>query len=110
MRIDPQDKKKTNPFDEQLGKKIQRKQKALHNNKKSIWFGLGMIGVVGWSITVPTVLGASLGIWLDKNYPASFSWTLSFLIVGLFLGCIIAWNWVAKEDKEIHENKNEKDE
>ena len=30
MKIDPQDKKKTNPFDEQLGKKIQRKQKALH--------------------------------------------------------------------------------
>ena len=58
MKIDPQHKKKTNPFDEQLGKKIQRKQKALHNNKKSIWFGLGMIGVVGIAIVGAVALTA----------------------------------------------------
>lgn len=78
--------------------------------KKSIWSGLGLFGMVGWSIAVPTLSGAALGVWLDNRYPESFSWTLTLLLTGLMLGCIIAWTWVQKENKEInkrddHDNK-----
>lgn len=59
--------------------------------------GLGMFGMVGWSVAVPTLLGVALGIWLDKTFPQSFSWTLTGLILGLIAGCVIAWNWVIKE-------------
>lgn len=103
----PLNKKKTDSFREQVKKKAQRKKGTLDNNKKSIWLGLGMMGIVGWSVVVPTVLGTALGIWLDKKYSQSFSWTLTFLIVGLFVGCMIAWHWVIKEDKEMHEKKKE---
>ena len=105
--MEPLNKKRTSSFREQVKKKAQRKKGTLENNKKSIWLGLGMMGIVGWSVVVPTVLGTALGIWLDKKYSQSFSWTLTFLIVGLFLGCMIAWHWVIKEDKEMHEKKNE---
>lgn len=94
-------------FSDEIGKKARRKLKAQQNDKKSIWFGLGMMGLVGWTIAVPTLAGAALGIWLDKKYPESLSWTLSFLIVGLLVGCLIAWHWILKEHKEMNENTDE---
>jgi ATP synthase protein I len=51
------DKKEANEFSKEVGEKAQRKLKALHNDKKSVWFGLGMMGIVGWTIVVPTLLG-----------------------------------------------------
>ena len=106
----PVDKKDANSFSQQVGQKAQRKLKALHNDKKSVWFGLGMFGIVGWSVAIPTLLGAALGIWLDKKYTQSFSWTLTCLISGLLSGCIIAWFWISKEHKEMNQNMNENDE
>jgi ATP synthase protein I len=55
------------------------------------------------------LLGAALGIWMDKKHPESFSWTLTCLILGLFAGCLIAWHWITKEHKEMNQ-KDEKDE
>ena len=101
------DKKDANEFIKEVGKKEQRKQKALLNDKKSVWFGLGMMGIVGWTIVVPTLLGALLGIWLDKKYPETISWTLTGLILGLLVGCLIAWRWVNKEHKEINQNNDD---
>ena len=90
----------------EVAEKERRKLKALKDNKQSVWFGLGMMGIVGWSVVVPTLLGAGLGIWLDKKYHGSVSWTLTCLIVGLFAGCLVAWHWVSKEHKEMNqENK-----
>ncbi len=94
-----------NSFEKVVGDKEERKLKA-QREKKSVWAGLGLFGMVGWSIVVPTILGAALGMWLDKHYKNDFSWTLSLLVAGLMLGCLIAWNWVQKENKEIHK-KNE---
>jgi len=96
-------------FSEQIAKKEKRKLTAQRTSSGTVWAGLGMFGMIGWSVAIPTLLGAALGIWLDKKYPESFSWTLTFLVIGLLTGCIIAWYWVAKEDKEIHQNKEEND-
>lgn len=98
-----------NFFSEEVAKKEKRKLKAL-KEKNGVWFGLGMMGMVGWSVAVPALLGAALGIWLDKSYPQTFSWTLTFLMVGIIGGVIIAWSWVNKEDKEVHKNNEENDE
>lgn len=85
-------------FQRMISKKENRKLKALGEKKRAEWFGLGMFGMVGWSIVVPTFLGTIGGLWLDKNYPQTFSWTLTCLISGLAAGCLIAWNWVNKQD------------
>ena len=60
-----------------------------------------MMGLIGWSVVVPTLVGAALGIWLDKHHPGEHSWTLMLLVAGLVIGCFNAWHWVAKENKEI---------
>ncbi len=96
-------------FSNAVGGKEERKLKAQHE-KKSVWSGLGLFGMVGWSVAVPALLGTALGIWRDKKYKESFSWTLGLLLAGLMLGCLIAWNWVQKENKEIHKKNEDENE
>lgn len=94
-------------FSHQVGKKAERKLKAQRHVTRTVWSGLGMMGLVGWSVAVPTLLGAAIGVWLDKHYPSGHSWTLMLLAIGLGLGCFNAWHWVAKEDREIHEQEKD---
>lgn len=65
--------------------------------QRKAWFWLGMMGLVGWSVAVPTVLGVAFGVWLDKSYPGQPSWTLTLLGLGLAAGVLSAWYWVRKE-------------
>lgn len=96
-------------FSREVGAKAARKIKA-RESIQDVWFGLGMMGLIGWSVVVPTLLGAALGIWLDKHCPCKHSWTLALLFIGLGLGCLNAWNWVAREDKAMREEQEDKDE
>ena len=84
-----------------------RKLKARRGATRSVWFGLGMSGLVGWSVTVPTLIGAALGLWVDKHYPSPYSWTLMLLLLGLVIGCLNAWHWVDSEYKEMQEDSDE---
>ena len=91
---------------DQVGAKAERMRRAREAGNGGVWFGLGMMGLIGWSVVVPTLLGAALGIWLDARHPASHSWTLTLLMAGLVLGCANAWHWVAKEDRAMHDRKD----
>ena len=92
-------------FSQQIGGKAARKLQAQRHVTQTVWSGLGMMGLVGWSVVVPTLIGAILGGWIDKHYPGSHSWTLALLAIGLGLGCFNAWHWVTKEEREIHEQE-----
>ncbi|SOB77103.1 ATP synthase protein I [Marinobacter sp. LV10R510-11A] len=59
--------------------------------------GLGAFGIIGWSIAVPTVGGAFLGLWLNKVVPQTFSWPIALILGGVVVGGIIAWSWIDKE-------------
>ena len=91
------------PLGQEVGAKAARKLKARRHPAAGVWFGLGMMGLIGWSVVVPTLLGAALGLWLDRRYPGGRSWTLALLVVGLAIGCWNAWRWVVKEDEEMRE-------
>jgi ATP synthase protein I len=86
-------------FPEEVGAKEARKLKARGEKNRSVWFGLGMFGIVGWSVAIPTVLGIALGIWIDAHYPSRFSWTLTLLFLGVCLGSANAWFWVNRVGK-----------
>lgn len=94
---------------EQVGAKATRKLKARRNGAPGVWFGLGMMGLIGWSVTVPTLLGAVLGLWLDQRYPGGRSWTLALLMAGLTIGCLNAWHWVSQEDRAMHTEQESDD-
>ena len=94
-------------FSRKIGDQAERKLKAQRGPQRSVWFGLGMSGLIGWSVTVPTLIGVALGIWVDKHYPSKFSWTLMLLLIGLIIGCLNAWHWVGSEYKEMQEDSDE---
>lgn len=84
-------------LDAEIGRKAARRVKAGQERRRSVWFGLGMFGLVGWSVAVPTLLGAVVGAWLDRQIPGQTSWTLTLLIAGVVIGCLNAWRWISDE-------------
>lgn len=93
---------------QQVGEKASRKLKARRNTTPGVWFGLGMMGIIGWSVAIPTLLGAALGLWLDRHYPGGRSWTLALLVAGLTIGCLNAWHWVSRENKAMRDDQEDK--
>lgn len=94
---------KDSPPEERLvaavDKKARRRLKAEAEARRSIWFGLGMFGLVGWAVAVPTLIGIAIGWWLDRKFPGPPSWTLTFLFLGVTLGCYHAWQWIQREGR-----------
>ena len=93
----------------EIGAKAARKLKARRNSTQGVWLGLGMMGLIGWSVVVPTLLGAALGLWLDNRHPGSHSWTLALLVAGIVIGCFNAWHWVAQEDQATRDEQEDGD-
>ena len=94
------------PFSREIGVQATRKLRARRAAAHGVWSGLGMLGLIGWSVVTPTLLGALLGTWIDKRRPGIHSWTLALLISGLCIGSVNAWHWVVKEEKEIRADEN----
>lgn len=92
-----------------IGSKAARKLKARNNPTPGVWYGLGMMGLVGWSIAIPTLLGAALGLWLDKQHVSKHSWTLALLVAGLAIGCFNAWVWIDKEGLAMRDDEGNHD-
>jgi len=82
-----------------VGEKEMRKIRARREKDRGVWFGLGMFGLVGWSVAIPTLVGIAAGIWIDKTASGPYSWTLMGLFVGVVLGCLNAWYWVKRKSR-----------
>ena len=93
----------SNLMAKQVGAKAERKLRARRDGAPGVWSGLGMMGLIGWSVVVPTLAGAALGLWLDSHHPGAHPWSLALLMAGLVLGCLTAWPWVAQQDRALHE-------
>ena len=110
VELTNQPSKEEMAFAGQVATKVARKLKAQRDGNRGVWFGLGMSGLIGWSVAVPTLLGAMLGLWWDRRHPGTHSWTLMLLVVGLVIGCANAWHWIAQQDKAMHDEPEDKDE
>lgn len=51
-------------------------------------FSLGLAGEIGFTVSVPLVLGAFLGVWLDEKIGTRPKITLSLIFLGLFVSII----------------------
>lgn len=91
--------KRGKPVDE-IGARARRMKAARDNRGPSPLRGIGTFGMIGWSVAVPTVGGAFLGLWLDRVAPQAFSWTIALILGGVALGALLAWAWVDKEGRE----------
>jgi ATP synthase protein I len=102
------EKDEPNRNSEQLGRdlagrvepKAERKRKAREEKGRDLWFGLGMFGLVGWSVSIPALLFLALGVWLDRRMSGQYSWTLMLLVIGVAVGCLNAWYWVRRQSRD----------
>lgn len=93
---DPPSEAKEAKLVEAVDKKARRRLEAQARPRRSLWFDLGMFGLVGWAVAVPTLLGIAVGWWLDRRFPGSVSWTLTCLFLGVALGCYQAFQWIRR--------------
>lgn len=82
---------------DEVARRIQRKKEARESKERGVWFGLGMFGLVGWSVALPTIIGLLVGLWIDRTFETGRSWTLALLLAGIATGCFNAWYWVRQE-------------
>lgn len=71
-----------------------RQDKARREGEPSFGGYLAQVGVLGWTIVVPTLLGMFLGRWIDHRLNSGIFWTGPLLLIGLAIGCWSAWRWM----------------
>ncbi|MEB8386511.1 AtpZ/AtpI family protein [Rhodobacteraceae bacterium KMM 6894] len=91
------DRSKPDRPSEEIARRARRMKSRRDNPGPSPLRGISTFGMVGWSIAVPTVGGAFLGLWLDRVAPQGFNWTLALILGGVVIGGFIAAAWINKE-------------
>jgi ATP synthase protein I len=81
----------------EVARKGERRERARREGRHGLGYGLGLFGLIGWSVAVPTLLGIALGVWIDRRFPSPYSWTLMLMFVGIVVGCLNAWFWLRRE-------------
>jgi ATP synthase protein I len=82
------------PSAERMLREVESKQNRIiraRGSRNPILNSLLLMGSVGWSVTVPTLVGAAAGMWIDNHYSSRISWSAILIISGLLIGCVNAW-------------------
>jgi ATP synthase protein I len=58
---------------------------------------VGQIGVLGWIIVAPTLIGLFIGRWIDRWLGTGIFWSAPLLLVGVVIGCWSAWRWMHQQ-------------
>lgn len=60
----------------------------------SLGMRLGQIGILGWTIVVPTLVGLFIGRWLDRIADTGVFFSAPLLMLGAAFGFWSAWKWM----------------
>jgi ATP synthase protein I len=72
----------------------ERQRNWLRDGEPTVTRRLAQIGVLGWIIVVPMLLGVFAGRWLDQRFNSGLFCTAPLLMLGAALGCWSAWKWM----------------
>lgn len=64
------------------------------NPEPSLGVRLGQIGILGWTIIVPTLIGVLIGRWLDRTFETGVFFTAPLIMIGAAFGLWSAWKWM----------------
>ncbi|WP_062643100.1 AtpZ/AtpI family protein [Caballeronia arationis] len=78
---------------------LQRERQASEEPEPSLGNRLGQIGILGWTIVVPTLLGLALGHWLDRQFGTGVFFSAPLLMVGSGVGLWSAWKWMHRQTR-----------
>jgi ATP synthase protein I len=75
----------------------QRRDRAQREGEPSTMKRLAEIGVLGWMIVVPVLVGLFIGRWLDDVTQLHLLFTTVLIIAGFVLGFWSAWRWMNRQ-------------
>ncbi len=57
---------------------------------------LGQIGILGWAIVTPILLGVLVGRLIDRSLGTGVTFSAAMIFVGAAIGFHAAWKWMHK--------------
>jgi len=75
----------------------ERAEQGRRDGEPSLAARLGQIGVLGWAIVVPTLLGLFVGRLLDEAFGSGITFAAALLFVGAAIGLWSAWKWMHRQ-------------
>lgn len=86
------------PSQQELQQKVQRQVKRMKQAKKdrpNLLRQTLYLGTVGVLFVLPVVIGAYVGLWLDKRSSQyEWHWTVCLIVLGIFVGAVNVYLYV----------------
>ena len=76
---------------------VEREQIARDNPEPSLGSRLGQIGILGWAIVTPMLLGVVLGRVADRHFGTGVFFTAPAIMIGAGIGWHAAWRWIHRQ-------------
>jgi ATP synthase protein I len=86
-----------NGMAEAARKEEDRRRRWRTEGEPSVIRFVGQIGVLGWIIVAPTLLGLFIGRWLDRSFSTGIFWSAALLVLGVTLGFWSGWRWMHRQ-------------
>ncbi len=74
-----------------------RDRKAREDREPTVATRLGQIGVLGWAIFAPILIGVVVGRWLDGALKTGIFFTAPLIMLGAAAGMWTAWRWMHRQ-------------
>lgn len=91
--------KEDKEFSEDINKSAKEFMKA-KKTRTGFWHYASLVGIGGWLFVIPIVAGAYLGKYLDRKLSAGISWSLTCMILGIFIGAYNVWYFYKRRVRE----------
>jgi ATP synthase protein I len=74
----------------------ERERRWREEGEQGVARRLAQIGVLGWIVVTPILIGVFTGRWLDRTLHSGLFCTAPLLMLGAVLGCWSAWRWMQR--------------
>ncbi len=90
----PTEKPNHDTLAEPVRRERARRERWAREGERTLGQNLAWIGVLGWLVVTPILIGIFLGRWIDARWGTGVFWTVSLLFTGVVIGCFLAWRRV----------------
>ena len=91
------DYKYTNDVQKTANTLIKKAKARKNRSKQSLFINSAILGMYGWHICTPVIMGLIIGHVMDKYIPLPpMSWTFNFVLLGFILGIYNANKWATQ--------------
>ena len=96
MTSDPPDSLENDPMVKAARRLSKREADWQRQGEPPVGRRLAQIGVLGWIVVAPILIGLAAGRWLDDHFATGVFWTAPLLMLGAVLGGWSAWRWMVR--------------